>query len=211
MAFSKKRTPYSKTINPKDILDDRDINDYKRSMSSLKNEDFKIKIEFDKVKDILDSKELKLLKLSKLLYCCGHKKDLFLYLGIIIESKLNLIVQTYLSNRWQPSRGYINELALNNRFNDFIIKFSLSEKANDISTYDLFNNHDISDQIKHKLQAFRFLRNYGGHAKGVNHFLESVIDSQPECDNEITDALRLLLQIELAYKTLLSSPPSIIS
>jgi hypothetical protein len=208
MSLSPKRTPLTKTVIKNAVLEDLDIDNYKRIINSLKNENFLLKDSFENIKLILNPTEVGLINLCKLLYCTNHKKQIFLYLGIIIESKLNLVAEAYISNRWRSPRNFSTEIALDRRLKEFRTKFSLSEKANDISSYDLYNHFDTSDYLKNKLQAFKFLRNYGGHAKSVNEFLETIIETQ--ADEEITDAFRLLNEMHIAYQKLLGNPPPLL-
>jgi hypothetical protein len=209
MVFSKKRKANSISYHPDALLTDETIDHYKSILSNLKKQDFSLKKEIDEIRGSLSVEEQKNLNLSKLLYCTGHRKEMFLYLGIIIESKLNSVGNAYKNNRWQTPKLFINENTQNAILGKFIAS-AIAGKADNISSYDLFNNTDTSDKIKHKLHSFRFLRNYGGHSSSVSDFLDTVITSQPECDDEIKDGFQIMRQIKIAHEILLNNPPPLL-
>jgi hypothetical protein len=137
----------------------------------------------------------------------SHVKD---FIKFKYNRDVNSVIYLYKAERWRTPLQYANETAMLIQFDQFVKKKALSEKADFISAFNIFNNTDVSDQMKHKIQAFRFLRNYGGHSKSVNEYLETVIDSQPDCDNEIDSAFKLIRQIDIASSNLLINPPAIV-
>lgn len=206
----KTRLPFTKASSPENKLRDPHINIAITKLNGLKDKDFPLKDRFDKLEPILDNFEKEILVLCKVLYCLDYKKEMFLHLGVIVESKLNSIIKTYQVNNWRTPSAYIDSTTQNVQFNKFLKEKALSGKADDVSRFNLFNHVETSDQIKHKIQSFRFLRNYGGHSKSLNEFLDSVIASQPDCDNEIDDAIKLIHTVRIALQTLLANPPGLI-
>lgn len=206
MVQGRKREPNTKAFSNELNLNDPDIELFKKKLASVKVKDFKLKEKFDGAEKTLDSNDKKKLKLCKLLYCIGYKKEMFLQLGIIIESRLNSIVDLYITNKWQTPLNY-NSNSIAFKLEEFQKKKALGEKADLINHYNLFNNSDTSEQLKHQIQGFRFLRNYGGHSKSVNEFLDTVIESEPDCNNEIEAAIKLIMNINVAIKILIKNPP----
>lgn len=210
MTLAKKRRPFSKVDSKFARLKDHDIQALISKLENLRKSDFSIGSEFESLKSILNDSDIEKLKLCKLLYCAGYKKELFLHLGIIIESTLNSIVCLYLKENWQPVLNFVNKTALDKNFEEFINIKSLSEKANIISRMNLFNDIDASDRIKNKIQAFRVLRNYGGHSKSLSIFLESILLEKDDIDREVNEAFNILREIDKALRFLKTNPPNII-
>ena len=202
-----KRKPFSKTSNPLSRLSDSDIKKSVTLLSSLQNKHFPQHRKWLEIEKVLSIAEANTLKLCKLLYCIGYRKEMFLHMGTVLESRINAIVLLYTTNNWRTPSTYVDQASQTIKFEQFVQKKTLSEKADLIVNYNLFNNMEVSDQIRHKIQAFRFLRNYGGHSKNVNQFLQLVVDNQPDCDLEIEDTFSLIKSITLALAALQSTPP----
>lgn len=211
MTLAKKRRPFSKVDSRFSRLKDPDIQELIIKLENLRKSDFLVAEDFESLKPILNDLSIEKLKLCKFLYCVGYKKELFLHLGIILESYLNSIVNLYIVEDWQPVLNFTNKTALDKNFEEFINIKSLSEKANTISRFNLFNNVDASERIKNKIQAFRVLRNYGGHSKSLNSFLDSILLEKEDMDREVIDVFSLLREIDKAVCFLKSNPPSVIS
>ena len=206
MGFGKKRRGFTKSSDSNLELKDTDLDRYKSELNSLKNADFAIKDDFEKIKDYLNQEEKRILKLCKLLYCIQYKKEMFLHLGAIIESKLNTIINLYQSENWRTPLAFTDKDSQNAQFASFIDKKSLDGKANDISRFNLFNNQPSSDIIKARIKSFRFLRNYGGHSKSVNEFLNIIVLNH--ADDEIRLAFTLIKLIKKGTEELKTTPPS---
>jgi len=202
--------PGEPAASKKDKLNDTAINDYIDKLVSLLKVDVPIIEQFKIIERLLPADAIPTVNLCKLLYCTGHKKEMFLHLGVLVESFLNSLVDLYKTKRWRTPLGFIDAVNQNIQFDGFLKNKTISDKANDISRWNLINNQDASDQIKYRLQAFRFLRNYGGHSKSVNEFFQTVIDCNPACDDEIDQAFKILKQLEIAKSLLVSTPPPII-
>jgi hypothetical protein len=206
----KTRLPFTKASSPETKIKDIAVIQASTKLHGLKEKDFPLKQKFDRLEPILDAGEKNTLILCKLLYCLDYKREMFLHLGVIVESTLNKVISTYQVNNWRTPSAFIDAANQAIQFNKFRKEKALSGKADDISRFNLFNHLDTSDQIKHKIQSFRFLRNYGGHSKSVNEFLDLVIDSQPDCDDEIDEAFKLINSIHIAHRILLTNAPPVI-
>jgi|GEM_PF-5901699 len=208
----KPRKGFEREIFSIEPLNDSFINESIKKLNELQNKDFTLKDDFAIIEQILKPEEKQILNLIKLLYCIDFKKEIFLFLGIILESQINNIFADYVANNWQvpQSQNYFpNKIALERNFKDIIIKKSLSEKADQVQRFNIFNDTETSKTIQANIQSLSILRNYGGHNKPLNEFLEHLtIDC---LDDEIKKVFSLLRDIKKAMEILHKNPPSTIT
>ncbi|WKN43387.1 hypothetical protein [Tunicatimonas pelagia] len=204
-----KRKSGSKVSYPEKRIDDTDLNYFNDKIGSLMETDFPLHHKFEEIKSYVGAKDIEKIKLCKLLYCTEYKKEVFLQLGIIIESMLNSIIEVYETENWKTPSSFNNPTAQERNFKDFKNKKSLNDKASYIDSHNIFNDQSTSENVKLKIQSMRNLRNYGGHAKNNNDFLESIM--LDNVDDEIEQVFNLIRNIKTAKEILISSPPELIS
>ena len=187
-------------------IKDENIISFIKQLESLKKSDFPVLEDIEKIKPLLNTdEETNCFKIFKLLYCLGFIKYSFLYVGIILESKLNNIANLYIDNNWKL--GNFKGDDQNKYLKDqFIGKRSVGEKGILVESHNLFNDSSSSGMISSKIKSLSFLRNYGGHYR-LNLFIESVVNEESTLKHEINAFINLLVLINKATDILIKNHP----
>lgn len=186
---------------------DQDITDLITELEDKNKRNYKEKKLFDDLSSHIDADEIKYFRLAKLCLFLGYKRELFLYLGIIVESKLNGVLQEYIANNWQTPARYTDKPTRDSTFQHFRDRDSLDGKATKLEALDLFNDVKTSRRIKAQIQSLTLLRNFGGHP-ALHDFSDHLIEKNFE--KEFADACALINAILAAKSCLISNPPPVI-
>ena len=198
----KRQKPADYDISLKSRLYDAVLNEFSKKIENLKQTDFILKKNFDEIEKVLETSiQKETLKLCRFLYCMKYYKEMFLHIGVIIESLINSIAEMYLDTSTNLPNFSGTEESKEIFLKRFIDK-NLSDKANDLEKVKMLGQ--ASSLIKPKIHSLRILRNFGGHdsgSTGIIKFFQNISNIIEKFHDDELNSVFLLIKEILEIKS----------